>query len=189
MKKTKLNLLTNREDYQKIERVFSLIRWLFYVQLGILILLFLFFSVSLFNQSRAIDNLFDQKKSLLQSLANKETDEAKLLYAQDKYQALKTFLKDDARSLPYYNLLNSALSKSTESAALKSFLISKNRDVTFTVSFASFDSLLSFFRFIESDDFLKNFENVSLKNFTTAGTGATKTSYELTLTGKFIELK
>lgn len=188
MKKTKLNLLTNREDYQKIEHLFEFIRWFFYIQLGILVILFVFFLISLANQNNKINNLLNQKKISLESLKDKEADETKLLYIQNKYQALKDYLKDDARSLPYYNLLNSALSKSTESATLKSFLISKNRDVSFTVSFAHFDELLSFFRFIESDEFLKNFEKVSLKSFTALGDSKTKQNYELAFTGRFIEL-
>jgi len=188
MKKTKLNLLTNREDYQKIEKVFSIIRYLLYVQLGILVVLFVFFFISFSAQNSKINDLLNQKKTLLESLKNREADEAKLIYVQNKYQTLKDYLKEDARSLPYYNLLNSALSKSTESATLKSFLISKNRDVTFTVAFAHFDELLSFFRFIESVEFLKNFEHVSLKNFSALGDSKTKENYELAFTGRFIEL-
>lgn len=188
MKKTKLNLLTNREDYQKIERLFEFVRVFFYIQLGILVILFILFFVSLASQNNKINTLLSQKKISLESLKDKEADETKLLYIQNKYQALKAYLKEDAQSLPYYNLLNSALSKSTESATLKSFLISKNRDVSFTVSFAHFDELLSFFRFIESDEFLKNFEKVSLKNFTALGDSKTKQNYELAFTGRFIEL-
>lgn len=189
MKKTKLNLLTNRADYQKIEKIFSFIRWLFYLQLCILALLFLFYFTSFLRQGNTIQRLVSQKKSLLESLQNKQGDEAKLLYVQDKYQVIQNFLKDDARSLPYYNLLNSALSRSTESATLKSFLISKNRDVTFTVAFVNFNDLLSFFRFIESDAFLKNFEQVSLKSFSSLGGSKTKESYELAFSGRFIEIK
>jgi hypothetical protein len=71
---------------------------------------------------------------------------------------------------------------------LKVFSISKNRDVAFTVAFGDINSLLSFFRFIESDEFLKNFESVSLKSFSALGEGKTKENYELAFTGRFIEL-
>lgn len=189
MRKTKLNLLTNREDYQKIEQLFSFIRIFFYIQLGILLLLFVFFFFSLVRQTQSINELQNQKRSLLESLKSKEDTEAKLLYVQEKYQAVQDFLKDDSRSLPYYNLLNDALSQSTGSATLKSFLISKNREVTFTVSFIDLNNLLSFFRFIESESFLKNFEHVSLKNFSALGESKTKENYELAFIGKFIELK
>lgn len=188
MKKTKLNLLSNRVNYQRIEKLFSYIRILFYFELGLLVLLFSFFFFSLISQTRSVNQLLEQKKELLASLKNKEGDEAKLLYIQNKYQNVQTFLKDDANSLPYYNLLNSALSQSTGSATLKSFLISKNRDVSFTVSFANLDELLSFFRFIESEDFLKNFEKVSLKNFSAIGDSKIKQNFELAFVGRFIEL-
>lgn len=189
MKKTKLNLLTNKGNYQKIEKVFSFIRLLFYIQLGVLVVLFLFFFISTMKQNSAIDGLLEQKKFLLQSLQNKEDDEAKLIYVQDKYQAIKNFLKDDARPLPYYDLLNSALFSSTGSSGLKSFLISKNREVNFSVAFVNFNDLLSFLRFIESDKFLKNFEQVSLKSFSLVGDSKTKENYELAFVGKFIEIK
>lgn len=189
MKKTKLNLLTNREDYQKIEKAFLYVRRLFYIQLVLLGVIFLFFFISMVSQNRTMNGLLNQKKSFLESLQNKQDDEVKLLYVQDKYQAVQNFLKDDARSLPYYNLLNSALSQSSQSASLKSFLITKDRNVTFTIAFANFDNLLSIFRFIEAQDFLKNFEQVSLKSFTALGDSKTKANYELAFTGKFIEIK
>jgi hypothetical protein len=188
MKKTKLNLLTSRENYQGIEKIFAFIRIFFFIQLSILVVLFAFLFISAINQNSKIGNLLSQKESFLESLKNKEGNEAQLFYIQNKYQSLKDFLKEDARSLPYYNLLNSALSKSSESATLKSFLISKNRDVTFTVSFAHFDELLSFFRFIESDKFLSNFEKVSLKSFSALGDSKERQNYELAFTGRFIEL-
>ena len=188
MKKTKLNLLTSRENYQGIEKIFAFIRIFFFIQLSILVVLFAFLFISAINQNSKIGNLLSKKESFLESLKNKEGNEAQLFYIQNKYQSLKDFLKEDARSLPYYNLLNSALSKSSESATLKSFLISKNRDVTFTVSFAHFDELLSFFRFIESDKFLSNFEKVSLKSFSALGDSKERQNYELAFTGRFIEL-
>lgn len=188
MKRTKLNLLTNREDYQRIENIFFFIRVFFYLQIVLLTGIIVLFFMILINQNKKNDELSNQKIILFKTLKDKENDEVKLLYLQDKYQNLMAFLKDDARSLPYYNLLNSALAKSTESATLKVFSISKNRDVVFTVSFGNIDSLLSFFRFIESDEFLKNFESVSLKSFSALGEGKTKENYELAFAGRFIEL-
>ncbi len=149
----------------------------------------LFFLMSFVKQNKKISELTNQKQSYLQLLKNKEDDEAKLLYIQEKYRSLETFLKDDANSLPYYNLLNTALSRSSESASLKSFLIEKNREAIFTVTFADINNLLSFFRFIESEEFLKNFEWVSLKSYTAVGDSKTKENYELAFTGKFIQLE
>lgn len=122
------------------------------------------------------------------ALKNRDEEQAKLYYIQTKNEQLNTFMQQDAHSLPYYNLLSAAISKSTESATLKSFLIQKNRETNFIVSFINFDELLNFFRFIESDDFLKNFEKVSLKSFTAIGSSKAKTSYELSFTGKFTEI-
>ncbi len=188
MKRTKLNLLTNREDYQRIEKTFFFIRVFFYLQIVVLIGIIIVFFILLINQNKKIEELSNQKKVLLETLKNKESDEVKFQYLQDKYQNLTTFLKEDAQSLPYYNLLNTAFGRSTESATLKVFSIAKNRDVTFTVAFGNINSLLSFFRFIESDEFLKNFESVSLKSFSALGESKTKENYELAFIGRFVEI-
>lgn len=188
MKKTKLNLLTNRVDYQRLETIF---RWIRISSLGLSIIViitiggfFLVFSV----QSSKIQDLLNQKTTYLSNLKDRENEEAKLYYIQTKDQQLNSYLSQDAHSLPYYNLLNTALSKSSESATLKSFLMQKNRETNFTVTFINFDELLNFFRFIESDDFLKKFEKVSLKSFTAIGDNKAKTNYELSFIGKFIEI-
>lgn len=189
MKKTKINLLIDRVDYQKTEAVFYWLR-LTLVIFGVLLFgIIIYFVVTFTRQNQTMNSLLNQKKLLLESLQGRQNDEAKVIYLEKKYRALKEFLKDDAYSLPYYNLLNSALVGSTESARLKLFQISKNREVEFTVTFNNFSDLMSFFKFIESEKFLKNFENIVLKSFSTRGSDANeKENYELAFTGRFIPL-
>ncbi len=139
-------------------------------------------------QNKTIKSLFEQKKILLQSLKDKEAYEAKVSYLEKKYSFLKEFLKDDAQTLPYYNLLNSALSLSTQSAQLRSFKIDKNRHVDFTVIFNNFSEMMAFFKFIESEKFIKNFENIILKSFSISIGEQENESYELSFTGRFIPL-
>jgi hypothetical protein len=91
--------------------------------------------------------------------------------------------------LPYYDLLNSALGTSTESAVLKSFKINKNREVDFSVAFNNFTELTNFFGFVESEPFLKNFATLSLKNFFALNENdQNKENYELSFTGQFITI-
>lgn len=189
MKNKKINLLINREDYQKIEKFFFLIR-IFVGVLSVVFFLLIIFSLGFFTkQNNTKQSLLEQKKIILQSLKEKQADQAKITYLEKKYLSLKEFLKEDAYFLPYYNLLNSALSLSTQSAQLNSFEISKSREVKFSVIFTNFSELMNFFKFIESDRFLKNFENLVLKSFSTTTTDLNQEkNYELVFTGRFIPI-
>ena len=130
-----------------------------------------------------------QKKTYLQLLTQRRGDEAKINYIQKKYTDLNTFLKDDAFSTPYYQLLSDAIKDSSESASLKSFEVNKNRITSFTISFTAFDKLMNFLKFAESQTFIKNFESISLKSFVIVGDKEKKESYELRFSGKFGRFK
>jgi len=190
MKKSSINLIINREDYQKYELYFE------YFKRALIILVFVFFSL-FFILFLILKNKIDlekklnlQKGTLLGILKDKKLDEVKISYIEKKYQDLNTYLKEDAFSLPYYTLLNSAFHESSEAASLKTFSITKSRDVNFTIAFTDFPQLMSFFKFIESETFIKNFETISLKSFSVIGaTESQKENYELSFVGKFIPLK
>ncbi len=187
MKKSKINLLVRRDNYRRLESVFLWVRrgtLAFGVVVVVITIIFTMISLS---QSTQLRDLIDRKNTLLEQLTQQKNKQAKLVYIQDKYQQIQTYLQDDSHSFPYYNLLNEALLKSTGSATLTSFVIQKNRNTTFTVSFSNFDELVNFFRFIESDNFLKNFEQVSLKSFNAVNRG-TQPSYELSFSGTFIKI-
>lgn len=190
MKKSKINLLINREDYKRYEKYFYWTRIVTIIMIVVFAISSLYLILSGFNQTSKLNSLLTEKQSLLQAMKNRQVDEAKLILVDNKYQSLNEFLKDDAYSYPYYNLLSKAIASSTESASLKSFEINKNRDVAFVVSFNNFNELMNFFRFVESEKFLKNFEKVILKSFAAiGGSSVKKDSYELTFNGKFVTIK
>ena len=180
MKKLNINLIINREDYQKYQIYFE------YLKISLIVLVFVFFSLFfilfliLKNKTDLEKKLNLQKGTLLEILKDKKVDEVKISYIGKKYQDLSSYLKDDAFSSPYYAFLNSAIQESSESAQLETFLITKSRDVDFTIAFTDFPQLMSFFKFIESETFLKNFETISLKSFSVIGaTENQKENYEL----------
>ena len=189
MRKTKINLIVSREDYQKYEGFFYSLKILIFILIFIFLVIFVSFFIILNNENKVFNRLTDQKKFYLTALQEKKGDEAKIFYMQKKYADLKTFLKDDAFSAPYYKLLTSALKESTESSNLESFEINKDRKVAFTIAFTGFPQLVNFFKFIESETFIKNFENISLKSFSVIGNVEKKENYELSFIGKFIQLK
>ncbi|KKQ23897.1 MAG: hypothetical protein US40_C0006G0011 [Candidatus Roizmanbacteria bacterium GW2011_GWC2_37_13] len=190
MKKSKINLIVNREDYQRYENYFNYLKIGLAIFLGVFFVVFLFLFILVKKRLDIVEKLELTKKNYLEILKDKKTDEAKINYIEKKYQDLNSFLKEDAFSSPYYSLLNSALTESSEAAKLKSFEISKNREVDFIIEFTDFPKLMNFFKFIESETFLKNFETISLKSFTVIGATLEKEeNYELSFSGIFIQLK
>lgn len=189
MKKTKINLIINREDYQKYEKYFYWLKIATYGLFGLFLIIFIIFFVLIKVDSNKNDQLILQKANLLKALNEKQENEAKIFYLQNKYNDLKDFLKDDAFSSSYYGLLNQALKQSSESSILKSFAINKDRQVNFSISFQEFPELINFFKFIESEVFLKNFETITLKNFTIIGNDNQKENYELSFSGVFVKIK
>jgi hypothetical protein len=188
MKKNRINLLINREDYQKYEGLFNQLKLSAVVLALILFVIFLSFFIILRNKRNLYDNMNLQKQTYLQLLTERRNDEAKINSIQKKYLNLKTFLKDDASSAPYYQLLSDAIGVSSQSATLQSFEVNKDRKVSFTIAFASFDNLMNFLKFAESPDFIKNFENIFLNNFVVAGNKDKVESYELSFSGKFVPI-
>ena len=190
MKKSKINLIVNREDYQRYENYFNSLKIGLAIFLGVFFTVFLFLFINIKKRLDIVEKLELTKENYLEILKDKKTDEAKINYIEKKYQDLNSFLKEDAFSSPYYSLLNSALTESSEAAKLKSFEISKNREVDFIIEFTDFPKLMNFFKFIESETFLKNFETISLKSFTVIGATLEKEeNYELSFSGIFIQLK
>lgn len=113
MKQTKINLLVNKQDYQKVEKYFYVIRYITFFFIIIFALSLGYVFIQLRNQNNSLNELSNKKKALLESLANKEEDEAKIIFINNKYNTLKKFEEEDVKGLPYYNLLITALSQNS----------------------------------------------------------------------------
>lgn len=191
MKKTRINLLSYQNDYINYEKYFRWIRSSAVV-FSIVFFIILFISLTFIaTQFRSISNLNNSKTELLNILTQREEERANIMLINKKYQAMQTYLKDDAKSLPYYQLLSTAIKTSTESGNLQSFTINKDRESSFSVAFQNFSELMSFFRFVESEVFLRNFEKVSLKSFNAIQNDKSlknKDKYELSFQGIFIPI-
>lgn len=189
MKKKHINLLINREDYQKYENYFEKLKLSAAILTVILFVVFLSFFMILNKKSSLFEETNQQKKTYLQLLTSKKGDEAKINYIQKKYADLETFIKDDASSSTYYQLLSEAIKDSSQSANLKSFEVDKKRDTSFTISFSDFDRLMDFLKFAESKTFINNFEIITLKSFSIAGDEENNQNYELIFNGTFTPVK
>ncbi len=186
MKKNNINLLINREDYQKYENLFERLKLTATILTVILAIIFTYFYISIKNQFNIYEKMNLQKKTYLQLLTNRRGDEIKINYIEKKYLDLKKFLKDDASSITYFEILSDSIKNSSESAKLTSLEVNKTRDTSFTINFSAFEKMMDFLKFAESEIFLSNFENISLKNLVIVGDSKNNKNYELSFTGKFV---
>jgi len=191
MKKNRINLLINREDYQRYENIFERFKLSAAILTVILSIIFIYFYISVKNKFNTYEKMNMQKQNYLLLLTNRRADEAKINYIEKKYSDLKKFMRDDASSVNYYEILSDSIKNSSESAKLKSLQVDKTRNTNFIITFSVFDKMMSFLKFAESDIFLNNFESISLKNLVIAGNtpGGNTENYELSFVGKFAPIK
>ncbi len=185
MKKTRINLLTSKQDYYRLENYFALFRKFLSGYCLVLFLIVLGLASYRIFQTIQINNLNQTKKEILLQLASRQTDEVKLIKLSKKLNSLHKFMKDDAKFIPYYELLLTTLRSSSQSATLQEFNIDKSRAMNFKLRFNNFDEMVSAFQFIESRAFGKNFEKLDMIDFIGKGGELAGVTYELSFEGVF----
>lgn len=162
----------------------------------IFFLVFVFTIIQTISVRGQVQSLTKKKQLYLALLINDKDIEANTRYFKGKQTQLLKYEKDDARFLPYYSVLVSALSSSSQSATLDSIEIDKNRDATFIVKFKDYDGMVQFLRYVESEEFLSNFEALSMASLnlsrssgsTTKVQSAVNKNYQLQFKGRFKEI-
>lgn len=185
--KRRINLLKAERKYIQMERYFLWLRrivisYAVIFLLGIAVLLFLTFQLQSKYQS-----LVAQTEAQNQYLLANKDREAQLLYLANKLKQTSTVLEEDVNFSPYYNVLVQSLQGASEAARFQSVIIDKDqKQFEFTVGLSDYASLLNFFKYIETDEFLQYFTDITLTNFDLT---QTKNSYNLTFKGKFFEIQ
>ncbi len=152
-------------------------------------LLFIFLIVQVLQLNSQQQNLIQKKETYLKYLLDEKDTEANMRYFKSKQTQLNTFLKGDANFLPYYSVLKKSIDETGANAILDTIDIDKNRNTRFVVKFTNSDEMLLFLKYIEGEDFLKNFATLSLQSFTLNKQGGADSGYQLELQGVFKELK
>lgn len=185
MKKTRINLLTSKQDYYRLENYFGLFRKFLIGYCVTLVLIVFGLAGYRIYQATQINRLNQNKKEILTQLASRQTDEVKLIKLSKKLDSFHTFMKDDAKFIPYYELLLTTLKSSSQSATLQEFNIDKSRAMNFKLRFNNFGEMVSAFQFIESPSFGDNFEKLDMVNFIGKGGLDESATYELSFEGIF----
>lgn len=155
------------------------------------IVLFLFFGFLIYQAlqiNASQQSLISQKETYLRYLLDEKDIEANMRYFKSKQTQLNTFLKEDAHFLPYYQVLKKSLEDRSKDTILDIIDIDKDRNTRFVVKFNTSDEMLSFLRYIEAEDFLKNFSSLTLQSFNLNKLQSKGTRYQLELRGIFKEI-
>ncbi|MFH1826955.1 MAG: hypothetical protein ABH812_00780 [bacterium] len=187
MKKTRINLLVNKNNFADILKYFRLFR-ISLISVSALLLIFtIIMGILVFNQNKKITTLTNEKQENEGILNTKKEDEVKLIKITNKLKDIETFSKNDANFYPYYQVFTQSLNQSSESASVDNLNIDKDKKFNFTLSFSDMDSMLESFKFIESDEFLKNFSSIYLKGLETEEKQGAKI-YKIAFEGQFIDI-
>ena len=154
----------------------------------LLFIIFVFIIVQVLKQNTTQQELLNKKETYLKYLLEGKDVEANMRYFKSKQTQVNTFLKEDAQFLPYYQVLKTSLEETSNKAILDTIDIDKSRNTRFVVKFNNSDEMLAFLRYIESENFLKNFLSLSLQSFTLNQQQVKEGKYQLELQGIFKEL-
>ena len=155
----------------------------------LLFFIFIFLMSQIYSINKMQKDLLKKKETFLLYLLNEKTIEASIRYFKSKQAQVDTFLKEDAHFLPYYEVLKNSLGETKDKAILDTIDIDKNRKTKFIVRFNNTEDMLLFLRYIESEDFLKNFVSLSIQNFSLNQQLKKGSNYQLELQGVFKEIK
>lgn len=186
--KKRINLLRGYRAFNDNEGIFAKIRSLIVFFFSLILIVNLIIFYLLFKQNQNIAEYAEQKKLFAEYFIQNKEAEAKFTYFRNKEKQLKDILKQDVSFYPYYNLLKESLENFAVGAILNSVTIDKTKSANFSISFENYENLIAFLKYAESDDFLKNFNQLSMVNFSKNELQLTKKDYRLNFKGKFINL-
>lgn len=191
--KRRINLLNKKKHFssfigldQQVRRYGTGIGVVFFL----LFIFVIFQTVVIHNESADLT----KKKALYLSLLSQQKDiEANTRFFKGKLTQLNKFETDDAQFVPYYTVLLTAINSSSQSAILDTVDIDKTRATSFTVKFKDYEGMVAFLKYVESENFLKNFDALSMaslnlsREIATANRTSTQLNrnYQLQFQGKF----
>lgn len=183
----KANLLIGEENYKKYEKIFFQLRVFSLLAVVITFLTSFVILLILVKKQENYQKLLQEKEKLIFLLSTKNKKMALITTASERFDFALDALENDANFLPYYDLIINSLflQQATSSAKLTYFQIDKNRKFEFSVTFSDVDEMLNYFKHFESKDFLSNFEEISLNNFSLVSDKTTTSGFNLKFLGKF----
>jgi len=157
---------------------------------AILFIIFLILIIQIIFLNTEQQEGLTKKETYLRYLLSEKDIEANIRYFKSKQLQVNTFLKEDAQFVPYYEVLKKSLGETAnDKATLEAIDIDKDRNTRFVVKFNNTDEMLLFLRYIETEEFLTNFQSLTLQSFSLNQQQKKGSNYQLELQGVFKELK
>ena len=181
MRNKRINLFLGKKDYQEIQKYFRIFRLSL---IGISLLLSIFVLVIgyfIYLQKQAIEKKTTLKRNSLQLFNSQKEEEVKLIKIANKTKDFENFIKE---FYPYYNKLVAVFNESEEVPAIESLSIKKDKNFSFSISFTTKEGLIKTFKLVESEEFLKNFEDLYLSDLDVQKNEKGE-NYKMTFDGKF----
>lgn len=194
--KKRINLLSKKKhfsrvnDYaQKIKKFGAIFGVFFFI-------LFFIVVIQTILYKNKVADLTKKKQLYLSLLVDQKDIEANTRFFKGKLTQLNKYAQDDAHFLPYYSVLLNAINLSSQSAMLDMIDISKTRSTTFVVKFNDYNGMVAFLKYVESPDFLKNFDDLSMASLNLSrelegnsrGNSPLSKNYQLQFQGTFKQL-
>jgi len=185
--KKRINLLQHRFKEKSNEHIYQIVKKFSSIASLLLFIIFLVVSVLFVQLSQSRKKTELEKQQLLTYLLQQKELEAKIMYFKQKQTQLDNYVKNDARFIRYYKVLNTSLSYATNSPILVSVEIDKDRNTSFTVRVQDVGSAVSFLKYVESQQFLQFFNDLSLTHFNLLEPDYKRksSSYEFAFRGQF----
>ena len=187
MRNKRINLFLGKKDYQEIQKYFRIFRLSL---IGISLLLSIFVLVIgyfIYLQKQTISKKTTLKRNSLQLFNSQKEEEVKLIKIANKTKDFENFIKDDAEFYPYYNKLVAVFNESEEVPAIESLSIKKDKNFSFSISFTTKEGLIKTFKLVESEEFLKNFDDLYLSDLDVQKNEKGE-NYKMTFDGKFSKI-
>ncbi len=178
-----INLITKQKKYLHYENLFKTLRSLLLVLVIIFFVILIPSFLAIIQNNKKLNSLYLEKKNLLEYLAAHKEVEAEFVYLRNKQSQIAKIIDEDVNFLPYYNLLTDSLKQASPSPILDAIIITKDRTINFTLKFNDPNSITSFLKFAESENFLKNFSQLFISQFNLESKKGNR-NYQLLLIGK-----
>jgi len=190
----RINLFAKQKKYLQVEKYFSWLRYGLIILVALFVVFNIFSFTVLSKEQQKIKSLNVTSKQYLDFLIKNNDIEAKFIFYKNKNNEFNKIISNDVNFLPYYQVLNESIKNSTSTALLSALTINKDRTTDFSILVGHYDSALVFIKYAETEDFLKNFEALTLTEFSGQLKSKSQTvdsgdnSITLTFKGKFKKL-
>jgi hypothetical protein len=162
--KKRVNLLTSNDISSNLTDIINQVSKGSYIALVVLCIVLLGTGAANYYYSKQVSLLQESLANVQAFISGNGNFDKKIKFFIYKNNLLKTFLKDDAKSYTYFLWMKQYLAKNAPEARIDDFSIDNTGTTNVTLNFTQYERAMKFVQFIETPDFLDNFEYVIMQD-------------------------